>query len=173
MGCSRSLSRPGSCRQRGRGRDSVPHPFRLDGTVAALRQTGERLRGTIRRPDHRLPHLLPARRPARDQIVVFHAPDRAATDCGEGGIYVKRLIGLPGDAVHEDDRSRIWVDGRKLAEPYVTPSARAADIRYRNTTWKVPAGRYFLLGDNRGDSCDSRTWGTVGRRRLVGPVIAT
>jgi signal peptidase I len=111
--------------------------------------------------------------PSRGQIVVFHAPRRAATDCGEGGIYVKRLIGLPDDRVHEDAHSRIWINGRRLAEPYVTASARAADARYRDATWRVPSGRYFLLGDNRGDSCDSRTWGTVPRRSLVGPVVAT
>jgi signal peptidase I len=111
--------------------------------------------------------------PARGQIVVFHAPARAATDCGEGGIYVKRLIGLPGDTVHEDGRSRIWVNGHELDERYVTPPARAADTRFRNTSWHVPRGRYFLLGDNRADSCDSRTWGTVPHRSLVGPVIAT
>jgi signal peptidase I len=110
--------------------------------------------------------------PHRQQIVVFHAPAAAKRTCGNGGNYVKRLIGLPGETIHEDGSARLWIDGRLLDEPYVTARARAAD-RYRDQTWRVPAGSYFLLGDNRGDSCDSRTWGGVPRDRLVGPVMVT
>jgi signal peptidase I len=110
--------------------------------------------------------------PHRGQIVVFHAPPAAKRDCGNGGNYVKRLIGLPGEAIHEDADGRLWVDGLRLNEPYVTASARAAD-RFRNQTWTVPPHSYFMLGDNRGDSCDSRTWGAVPRDDLVGPVTAT
>jgi signal peptidase I len=111
--------------------------------------------------------------PRRGQVVVFHSTGRAATDCGEGGVYVKRLIGLPGDTVYEDERSRIWVNGRLLREPYIAPAVRDADTSHRNTRWRVPRGRYFLLGDNRAASCDSRVWGTVPRSSLIGPVVAT
>jgi signal peptidase I len=111
--------------------------------------------------------------PSRGQIVVFDAPPAAVSACGEGGAYVKRLIGLPGDTVYEDGNARIWVDGRLLHEPYVTAAARAADTSFRNRRWRVPAGGYFMLGDSRADSCDSRTWGTVPRSSLVGPVILT
>lgn len=111
--------------------------------------------------------------PSRGQIVAFHAPARAARACGEGGVYLKRLIGLPGDTIREDGRARIWVDGRRLDEPYVSAAARAADTRDRGATWHVAPGRYFFLGDNRGASCDSRIWGTVARGDIVGPVIAT
>ena len=110
--------------------------------------------------------------PDRGQIVVFTAPPSAARACGEGGTYVKRLIGLPGDTVLEDPEARIWVDGRLLDEPYVTPAARAADTGFRGRQWHVPAGGYFMLGDSRGDSCDSRTWGAVRRGSLIGPVVA-
>jgi signal peptidase I len=108
--------------------------------------------------------------PARGQIVVFDAP-AAAARCGRAGVYVKRLVGLPGDVVREDDRARIWVDGRRLNEPYVTGAARARDTDYRGRSWRVPPGSYFMLGDNRGDSCDSRVWGFVPRSSLIGPVI--
>jgi signal peptidase I len=111
--------------------------------------------------------------PSRGQIVVFHTPPAAARACDTGGIYVKRLIGLPGETIREDGSSRLWVDGRPLAEPYVTRAARAADTRFRGETWKVPRGAYFFMGDNRGDSCDSRSWGPVPRANLVGPVIGT
>jgi signal peptidase I len=111
--------------------------------------------------------------PKRGQIVVFHAPEVAAQRCVAAGIYVKRLIGMPGDTIHEDARSRIWIDGRLLDEPYVSLNGRAGDITYRDRTWRVPAGRYFFMGDNRGNSCDSRAWGAVPRSSLIGPVVAT
>ena len=110
--------------------------------------------------------------PERGQIVVFDSPKLAAKKCGEGGTYVKRLIGLPGDTVVEDRNAHIWIDGRRLNEPYISAKA-IADDTFRETTWHVPRGEYFFLGDNRGNSCDSRTWGSVPRDRLVGPVLLT
>jgi signal peptidase I len=111
--------------------------------------------------------------PSRGEVVVFDAPPSAARACGEGGPYVKRLIGLPGETVREDDSAHIWIDGRELRESYITAQARAADSAFRNRTWRVPAGGYFMLGDSRGNSCDSRTWGAVPRGNLVGPVVLT
>jgi signal peptidase I len=116
-------------------------------------------------------------RPRRGDIVVFTTPPLAASRCGEGGTYVKRLIGLPGDTVHEDERGFIWIDGRKLDEPYVQAARREQDVQnnpsYRNKSWLVPKGRYFFMGDNRGGSCDSRAWGTVTRSDLIGKVVMT
>jgi signal peptidase I len=108
--------------------------------------------------------------PSRGQIVVFETPPAAAERCGAGGTYVKRLIGLPGDTIHEDAGGFISVDGKRLKEPYVTDLARSRDS-YINRTWQVPQGEYFMMGDNRGDSCDSRVWGSVPRNNLVGPLI--
>ena len=111
--------------------------------------------------------------PHRGQIVVFRTPPAAAAACSEGGTYVKRLIGMPGDTIHEDRNAAIWIDGRRLAEPYISAGARAQDTMYRGKTWRVPQGDYFFLGDNRGNSCDSRSWGAVPRSNLIGPVVAT
>ncbi len=115
--------------------------------------------------------------PKRGEIVVFTSPPQAAESapagCGEGGTYVKRLIGMPGDTIHEDSQARISIDGKLLAEPYVTAAARAADTRYANRTWHVPEGDYFMMGDNRGNSCDSRTWGPVPRHDLIGDAVLT
>ncbi|HVV59671.1 MAG TPA: signal peptidase I [Gaiellaceae bacterium] len=115
--------------------------------------------------------------PKRGQIVVFHTTPRTATVCGVGGTYVKRLIGLPGDTVREDDHGFIWVDGKRLDEPYIQASRRKQDVSanpsYLGHVWHVPKGQYFFLGDNRGDSCDSRAWGTVPRHNLIGRAIAT
>jgi signal peptidase I len=111
--------------------------------------------------------------PERGQIVVFHTPPAAAQRCGTGGVYVKRLIGLPGDVVSEDAEGFVSVNGTRLVEPYVSAAARATDRSFGGDSWRVPQGEYFMLGDNRGDSCDSRTWGAVPRSNLIGIVVAT
>jgi len=119
--------------------------------------------------------------PQRGQIVVFHAPPKAAScEAGDGGnTFVKRLIGLPGEAVHEDKHGFIWIrkagspGWTKLDEPYVTRQHRLDDTAHFGRTWHVPQGEYFMLGDNRGASCDSRTWGSVPRGNLIGPVVLT
>jgi signal peptidase I len=109
------------------------------------------------------------RSPARGDIVVFNAPALAKARCQESGTFVKRIIGLPGERVTER-RGIVYVDGKRLAEPYVDPSRRDRLTR----TWpRVGAHAYFVMGDNRADSCDSREWGTVPRSSLIGPVVAT
>ncbi len=115
--------------------------------------------------------------PQRGDIVVFTAPPLAVVKCGEGGTFVKRLIGMPGDTVYEDKHGFIWINGKKLNEPYVQPARREADVEndpdYLGKTWHVPKGEYFFMGDNRGGSCDSRAWGSVPRGNLIGKVVAT
>jgi signal peptidase I len=119
--------------------------------------------------------------PQRGQIVVFKAPPKAnLCERGDAGeTFVKRLIGLPGETVREDDSGFIWIrrpgamTWLKLKEPYLSAHARLADTSHFGKTWPVPKGEYFLLGDNRADSCDSRTWDAVPRSSLIGPVIFT
>jgi signal peptidase I len=109
--------------------------------------------------------------PKRGQIIVFKTPAQASMcGAGDGGAtFVKRLIGLPGDRVSERD-GQVYVNGVKLDEPYVSP-----DLRDHETgSWpRVAPNHYFFLGDDRMHSCDSRTWGSVPRSSLIGPVIAT
>jgi len=107
----------------------------------------------------------------RGDIVVFRTPPQAALRCGEGGLFVKRVVGLPGETVHEEDRGFIDVDGKRLREPYLGRAGRLADSAHFGETWHVAAGDYFVLGDNRSQSCDSRTWGGVPQRNVVGPVV--
>ena len=67
--------------------------------------------------------------PKRGDIVVFNTPPLAKNKCGQGGVYVKRLIGLPGENVHEDDHGYIWINGTKLDEPYIQPTRRQQDVQ--------------------------------------------
>jgi signal peptidase I len=105
--------------------------------------------------------------PKRGDIVVFHTPPAAAVRCGTGGIFVKRIVALPGER-WEERTGRVFVDGRVLREPYVPATER--DTR-TIAPRRVPPDRYVLLGDNRTASCDSREWGPVARRKLIGKAI--
>jgi signal peptidase I len=107
------------------------------------------------------------RDPHRGDIVVFNTPPAAKEKCGAGGTFVKRIIGLPGEVVRERN-GRIYIDGKYLKEHYVKPQNRDFD----SGRWAVPKGRYFMMGDNRAESCDSRRWGSVPRSDLIGPVFA-
>jgi signal peptidase I len=115
--------------------------------------------------------------PSRGDIVVFNTPRETAVKCGEGGVFVKRVIGLPGDTVREDDSGSIWIRSQgskkyvKLKEPYLTKQGRLADSAHFGETWHVPENSYFMVGDNRSQSCDSRTWGAVPHANLIGPVV--
>ena len=110
------------------------------------------------------------RDPRRGEVVVFHVPARAKVACsGAGGVFVKRLIGLPGDTVTVTDPGLVKIDGKPLAEPYVHADRRGGV----SGTWHVPKGEYFFMGDNRRLSCDSRQWGSVPRGNLIGPLVVT
>jgi signal peptidase I len=117
------------------------------------------------------------RNPSRNDIVVFNTPSEAALKCGEGGTFVKRVIGLPGDTVHEDNHGFIWIKSAgakkfvKLKESFISANDRLADSQHFGVTKHVPEGSYFMMGDNRSQSCDSRTWGSVPRNKLIGIVF--
>ena len=109
------------------------------------------------------------RDPKRGEIVVFRTPPETARRCGAGGTFVKRIVGLPGEVVAERD-GRVYVDGKPLAEPYILRNKRDT----RTESWpRIPSRGYFVMGDNRGSSCDSRQWGTVPRENLIGVVVAS
>jgi signal peptidase I len=108
-----------------------------------------------------------ATQPRRGDIVVFQTPPAAREQCGSSGLFIKRIIGLPGERWRERDGS-ILIGGKALSEPWVQSD--------RRDNMSLPGGllpprRYLLLGDNRGSSCDSREWGLVPLANLRGKVV--
>jgi signal peptidase I len=105
-------------------------------------------------------HMSLWRDPQRQQVIVFHPPMSGAND------YIKRVIGVPGDKL-EIRRGAVWINGKVLVEPYVSsPMNPNETFPYQSVT--VPPGYYFMMGDNRGNSYDSRFWGFVPRENIIG-----
>jgi signal peptidase I len=97
----------------------------------------------------------------RGDVVVFWYPlDRSKS-------FIKRVVGLPGDTI-EIRAGRLYINGKELAEPYV-PSNYLDDSNYGPLT--VPRGQYFVMGDHRDSSNDSRVFGPVPRRFIYGKAV--
>jgi signal peptidase I len=105
------------------------------------------------------------RDPQRGDVVIFLWPPGLIEDPPERTDFVKRLIGLPGETV-EVRNETVYVDGRPLDEPYIK-EAPLEDYAPR----KVPQGCFFMMGDNRNRSRDSREWGFVPREDLEGKAL--
>jgi signal peptidase I len=94
----------------------------------------------------------------RGDVVVFWYPGDTTKS------YIKRVIGLPGDVV-EIFHGEVYVNGQELTEPYILPEFRGSQNVSRTV---VGAGSYYVLGDHRNSSNDSRVWGTVPRNFIYG-----
>ena len=103
--------------------------------------------------------LLPVRDVRRLDIVVFKFPTEPETD------YIKRVIALPGETVEVRD-GKVLVDGQPIAEGYVNPTYQKKSNDFAATT--VPPNSYFVMGDHRDRSSDSRVWGFVPRELIKG-----
>ena len=103
----------------------------------------------------------------RGDIVAFDTGPKARRDCGAGGLYIKRVVGLAGERVSFREGA-IYVDGSRLREPYADGPTEPLG----ETEVKVPSRHVFVLGDNRAQSCDSRLWGPLAIRRIVGVGVA-
>ncbi|MFL5850022.1 MAG: signal peptidase I [Solirubrobacteraceae bacterium] len=116
--------------------------------------------------------LLPVRDVHRGDIVVFKYPDEPERD------FIKRVIGLPGDTV-ELRNKKVYINGQPLDEPYVhflEPASEAQevtsfDVRERYGPVRVPETQYFVMGDNRDNSQDSRYWGFLPRSYIKGRAL--
>jgi signal peptidase I len=96
-------------------------------------------------------------------IIVFKAPPSEHCQDGNYSDLVKRVIGLPGD-VMTSKANTVYVNGKALKEAWTYFHTLNPQIK----KVKVPANNYFVMGDNRADSCDSRFWGTVPRSDIIG-----
>jgi signal peptidase I len=116
--------------------------------------------------------VLPVRDIRRGDIVVFKYPDQPERD------FIKRVIGLPGETI-ELRNKRVFVNGNPLDEPYVhflDPSQGSSevtsfDVRERYGPVTVPSEQYFVMGDNRDNSQDSRYWGFLPRHYIKGKAL--
>lgn len=109
----------------------------------------------------------------RGNVIVFHAD--------ENSDYVKRIIGVPGDHI-EYKHDVLYVNGKKTAEPYldynmkhknyeeITGSFKSSDLPNSGGQYKIPTDKYLVLGDNREVSKDSRAFGLIDKKQIVGKV---
>lgn len=108
-------------------------------------------------------------KPDRGDIIVFHYPDDPKQ------IFVKRIIGLPGETV-EMKEGITYIDGEPLEENYINPDYWNGSMegdRYNCGPFTVPEGHYFVMGDNRGNSHDSRFWTNhyVSKKAILGKAL--
>ncbi len=112
----------------------------------------------------------------RGNIVVFRRP--ANEDCGGAPVadLVKRVIGLPGETISLS-KGHVFIDGKPLDESWLPTSVQGTTFPGpQGPTYNlakpyvIPSNHYFVMGDNRDDSCDSRYWGPIPRSLIVGKV---
>jgi signal peptidase I len=128
-------------------------------------------------------------KPSVGDVVVFHPPQGADGDprCGiqhaadevcpepvrqEDSVnFIKRIVAAPGDRL-KVIHGQVWLNGKKQKEPFAQPCGTGEGCDYPKEI-TVPAGHYFMMGDNRGSSDDSRFWGPVPDKWIIGGAFAT
>jgi signal peptidase I len=93
-----------------------------------------------------------------DIVILLYPKDQSKS-------YIKRIIGLPGERLEIED-GKIIINGKRLDEPYISPEFLSHDSSPKPVM--IPADHYFVLGDNRNHSSDSRSWGTVPHNLILG-----
>jgi signal peptidase I len=158
---------------------AIVKPFRIpSGSMEPTLKVGQRVLVNRLVYDFRGPH--------RGDVIVFHPPNslncavalKAGEACSRGseqpanGYFVKRVVGLPGDRISVREGHPV-INGRELTnEPYVAPCGASSECNMPRTITIAP-GHYFMMGDNRGDSDDSRFWGPIPSRWIIGEVFLT
>jgi signal peptidase I len=130
--------------------------------------------------------------PKIGDVVVFHPPKGSDNDtCGDGAKqrgqacdrptsqradvnFIKRVVAGPGDTLYVKD-GHVYLNGKREKDSYINGACTGNDGRGCNFTTPItiPAGHWFMMGDNRGESDDSRFWGPVPRKWIIGEAFAT
>jgi signal peptidase I len=108
--------------------------------------------------------LLPVRPLERQDVIVFRAPQEPDKD------FIKRVIGLPGESVVVEG-GEVVVDGQPIDDPFANHKASFGSFHDTREPIEVPPGEFFVMGDNRENSRDSRYWGTVPRAYIKGKAM--
>ncbi len=101
--------------------------------------------------------------PQREDVIIFTSPQDPDYE------YIKRIIGLPGETI-KIERGEVFINGQKLAEAYLPASFQTLSGHFlkEGQTYTISEGQYFVFGDNRNHSSDSREWGPVEREKIIG-----
>lgn len=115
-------------------------------------------------------HVSLWKNPHRRQMVIFRPPY-----AHNKPDLIKRVIGLPGDTLDIRD-GHVWINGKKLEENYTTGPTEVPEryewlARFHGLPMTIPENQYFVMGDNRGNSYDSRFWGCVPREDIIGTPV--
>ena len=106
--------------------------------------------------------------PQRGDILVFNAV--VEEEAEQGVMLIKRVIGLPGETVELREQV-VYINGEALDEPYINEPCRIMRCTDTDDPWKLAENEYFMMGDNRNNSRDSRRFGPVPLNKIVGQVV--
>lgn len=131
--------------------------------------------------------------PERGDIIVFKPPHGADDDVDQAGAcgaqkdprepcprptqkrsdtnFIKRVVGMPGDRL-KVIAGRVYIDGKRQKEPFISPD-EACETCNLPKEITIPPGHFFMMGDNRGNSTDSRVWGPVPKKWVIGGAFFT
>ena len=134
--------------------------------LQSVKVVGMSMEPTLRDSEHYLLNrwVFSVRSPHRAEIVVIRDP-------ADSGFSVKRIVAVSGDSIYLKDGD-VYLNGRKLNEPYLAPDTPTfTNSKYRNQLIVCGTNQYFLLGDNRLNSADSRSYGPVPRGNILGLIV--
>jgi len=102
--------------------------------------------------------------PKRGDVIIFKAPKNEEYD------YIKRVVGLPGEKISINENNQVVLNNQIFDEPYLDPELKTFGGVFLEVgkTVTVPENQYFVLGDNRNHSSDSRDWGFVPKENIIG-----